>query len=147
MKKFARKKATAVMMAATMMVTMTGCGKKSDGGKASGDQAKADTKTMVYEGEEFKLDGIEGDPYSYNVHGDKLYMLTYEWKEPEGFFAFCIKDLRDGHTGICFDLRVHLKIDKTVLPAEKTRGRALPGPHKTNQKYMSAVHCLFPPVN
>ena len=84
MKKFARKKATAVMMAATMMVTMTGCGKKSDGGKASGDQAKADTKTMVYEGEEFKLDGIEGDPYSYNVHGDKLYMLTYEWKEPEG---------------------------------------------------------------
>lgn len=80
MKKRVLKKTAAVLMAAVMLFSATGCGK----GGSKQKEEKKDTKNMVYAGEELKIDGVEGDINTFFVKGDRLYFSTYEWIEGEG---------------------------------------------------------------
>lgn len=82
MKKAIWKKPIAVVMAAAMVVSMTGCGKK-EGSSKEKDVAAEDTKDMVYEGTDLALSGIEGDISNFVVKKDKLYIQTYQWMEDE----------------------------------------------------------------
>lgn len=78
MKKNMFKKTVAILMATMMLFSTVGCGKKENKG---GKSEKKDTKTMTYEGEEFKVEGIKGDIGQFYVKGDKIYLDTYEWVE------------------------------------------------------------------
>lgn len=80
MKKGILKKSAALVMAAVMMFSMGGCGKK-DGSKK---EEKTDTKEMVFEGTEMALEGIEGDVGSFVVKDDRIYFYTSEWIEGKG---------------------------------------------------------------
>lgn len=80
MKKGIVKRTTALMLAAAMMISMAGCGSKSDGGSKK-DSSGEDTKEMVYAVEDFTLDGIQGEPSTVWVENDKMYITTYEWIE------------------------------------------------------------------
>lgn len=87
MRKGIVKKAAALMLAAAMMISMAGCGKSGGDSKKDGskkDDSKEDTKEMVYAGEDFVLDGIEGDPSTIWIEREKMYITTYEWIEAEG---------------------------------------------------------------
>jgi len=79
MRKGILKRTAAWMLAATMMISMAGCGKSDNGSKK--DKEEKDTKEMVYAGEDFALDGIEGDINTISVFGDKMYIQTSEWIE------------------------------------------------------------------
>ena len=82
MRKGIFKKSVALMLAATMMISMAGCGKSGDGSKKSGgNDESADTKDMVYASEDLVLEGLQGDPGSIIIEGDKMYISTYEWIE------------------------------------------------------------------
>ncbi|MBR1866269.1 MAG: hypothetical protein IJ801_07160 [Lachnospiraceae bacterium] len=88
MRKSGWKKPIAMLMAAVMLVTMTGCGSK--GGSGSGNSSKQkeqqeeDTKDMVYEGTSLPIDGIEGDINTIVAKNGKLYIQTWEWIPEEG---------------------------------------------------------------
>ncbi|MCM1158589.1 MAG: extracellular solute-binding protein [Bacteroidales bacterium] len=86
MQKKRLKKAMAAVMAVVMLFSMTGCGGGEGGsnGSKKSSEKKADTKNMTYAGSELAVDGIEGDPNTFVVKDDKLYLLTYEWKEIKG---------------------------------------------------------------
>ncbi|MDD6071271.1 MAG: hypothetical protein PUC12_10750 [Clostridiales bacterium] len=85
MRKGILKKSAAFMLAATMVVSMAGCGGKSGDGKKKDDGKESEnTKDMVYAGEELNLKGIEGDLSTIYIQGEKMYISTYEWIEEEG---------------------------------------------------------------
>lgn len=85
MRKGILKKTTAFMLAATMVISMAGCGGKSGNGKKKDDGKESEnTKDMVYAGEELNLEGIEGDLSTVYIQGEKMYISTYEWIEGEG---------------------------------------------------------------
>lgn len=75
MKNHTLRKTIAMVMAATMMFSVVGCGKKENKGK----EEKKDTKNMVYEGKELALEGIEGDISTFVIKGDRIYLNTYQW--------------------------------------------------------------------
>lgn len=81
MKKYVFKKTAAVLMAAMMVFSVAGCGKK--GGKGGKSEPK-DTKNMTYEGEEFAVEGLKGEVSSFFVKGDRIYLETYEWEDGIG---------------------------------------------------------------
>lgn len=74
------KKVVALFMAATMMFSVVGCGKKGNKIK----EEKKDTKDMVYVGSDLPLEGLKGNINTYELKEDKLYITTYEWIESEG---------------------------------------------------------------
>lgn len=82
MKKGWIKKSMALLLAATMACGMAGCGKGS-GTKDKAEVSK-ERKNMVYAGEDFTIEGIEGDVSTFLVKGDALYLTTSEWIEGSG---------------------------------------------------------------
>lgn len=74
MQKAIWKKFIAIIMSAAMLFTMTGCGKKGDSSESG--QAEADTKEMTYEGSELTISGMEGEPDSYFIKNDRIYIQT-----------------------------------------------------------------------
>jgi ABC-type glycerol-3-phosphate transport system substrate-binding protein len=80
MRKTVFKKSAALVLAATMMISMAGCGKSN---KDSSDTNTKNTKDMVYSGEELVFEGIQGDVSTVTVQGDKVYIETYEWISDE----------------------------------------------------------------
>ncbi|MCM1497446.1 MAG: extracellular solute-binding protein [Clostridium sp.] len=81
MRKDLLKKPLALLLVTALMFSVTACGggdkKSSSGDKAAG----TDSKNMVFQGEEMKLEGIQGDLSNFTVKNDKLYFTTYEWIE------------------------------------------------------------------
>lgn len=80
MKKGLLRKSVALVMAAVMMFSMAGCGKKNSSKK----EEKANTKEMVFEGSEMALEGIKGDVGSFMVKDGRIYFYTSEWIEGKG---------------------------------------------------------------
>ncbi len=80
------KRSLAILMAATMMATASGCGNKG-GGKGSvqqqKEQAASDSKNAVYEGKPITLEGIDGDISVVQTANGKLYVQTWKWVEGE----------------------------------------------------------------
>ena len=76
------KKATAVILSAAMVASLTGCG----GSGAKSDQK--DIKELVYDAQVMPgMDQIKGDFNNFAVNGDTVYLYTSEWIEesaPDG---------------------------------------------------------------
>lgn len=70
------KKTAACFMAMVMLLSMAGCGKETKKQEKENKATKKDTRDMVYEGEEFLIDGVEGDILDLFVKGDRLYLDT-----------------------------------------------------------------------
>ena len=81
------KKSLSVLMAATMMLCMTGCGDKS-GESTKKEEEKVDSKNYVFEGNEMSIEGIEGEVSEFKIQGGKLFLTTYEWMSDEEAAAF-----------------------------------------------------------
>lgn len=78
MKRSILKKTAAFMMAAMMMFSVVGCGRKEN-------ERKEETKNMVYEGKELEVEGMEGAISSISVNGERVYLSTnQENEETEG---------------------------------------------------------------
>lgn len=76
------KKAVAVMLAVALTMSMTACGKQGEKKTEKTNEEKNEArKEMVYQGEEFSLDGLKGDVSTIFAKGDKIYISTYEWIE------------------------------------------------------------------
>lgn len=72
------RKATAFILAASMMVSMAGCGKGS-----GGSDTNTSTRDMIYAAEPLNIEGYEGELSGIYVLGEKIYITTYEWLEDE----------------------------------------------------------------
>lgn len=78
------KRGKALILAAVLAVSVIGCTKgESSKGGSDKQESQADTKDMVYQAQDFPVEGIKGDISTYFVKGDKLYFSTYEWIEGE----------------------------------------------------------------
>ena len=78
------KRGKALIFAAVLAVSITGCGKgESSKGGSNKQEGQADTKDMVYQAQDFPIEGIKGNIATYSIKGDKLYFSTYEWIEGE----------------------------------------------------------------
>lgn len=77
------KRGKALIFAAVLAVSIIGCGKgESSKGGSNKQEDQADTKDMVYQAQDFPIEGIKGNISStYFIKGDKLYFSTYEWIE------------------------------------------------------------------
>lgn len=82
MLKYKLKKAISLTMAVILICSITACSKEAK--KEEDKEQKVDTKEMVYQGEDFELEGVKGDIGNFFLRDDKLYMLTYEYSEKEG---------------------------------------------------------------
>ncbi len=74
------RKPIAIMMIATMLLSMAGCSK---GDTKGGNEETQDTSEMVYQASDFEVEGIQGDIGSFFVQNDRIYINTYEWIEGE----------------------------------------------------------------
>lgn len=85
-------------LATTMSLTACGGSKGGVNSNNGSNSAKvnADTKNMVYSGEEIDLKDVEGEPGSFVVEGDKIYFLTSEYLDSNGNKMF--SDSEEGDT-------------------------------------------------
>ena len=73
------KKATTVLLIATMTVSLAGCGSGSKGGNKA---SQKDMKDLVYRAQMLEgMDQLSGEVSYYAVKGDDLYVYTTEWIE------------------------------------------------------------------
>lgn len=80
MKKTWIRKSVAVLMAMTMLFSMTGCNKKES---KKSETEKQDTKEMVYQVSDFEIEGLQGQVNNVFFQDDRIYINTYEWIEEE----------------------------------------------------------------
>ncbi|MCR5227971.1 MAG: extracellular solute-binding protein [Eubacterium sp.] len=81
------KKAMCLSLAATMALSVVGCGKGKDDSSGSAGQgpgksseAKKSNPDVVFaEDTDFAIDGIQGEATSFVVDGDDIYVLANEW--------------------------------------------------------------------
>ncbi|MCM1178868.1 MAG: extracellular solute-binding protein [Clostridium sp.] len=77
------KKWILAVMAAMLMLSVSGCGKKQDASGDGNTQEQEDTSGMVYEGNALAVDGMEGEPEAYCVKNGTLYLLSAKQAEGE----------------------------------------------------------------
>ena len=81
------KKAMCLSLAATMALSVVGCGKGKDDssgnagqGPGKSSEAKKSNPDVVFaEDTDFAIDGIQGEATSFVVDGDDIYVLANEW--------------------------------------------------------------------